>query len=52
MAEERLVAGWTVGVAVSDDVATAGQCLVTAEAGEVPDVPLTVHPRRRLARKY
>ena len=52
MAERRLVARRTEGAAVADDVSTADQHTVTAEAREVTAVPVAIHRFRRLARKY
>jgi len=52
VAEERLVAGWTVGVAVLDHIAAAGQFRVTLEAGKVTMMPFAIHRLRRLTCKY
>jgi len=52
VAEQRLVAGRTVGVAVLDHVAAACQRRVTLETGEVPVMPITIHRLRRLTCKY
>ena len=50
--EERLVAGWTVGFAVLDNIPAAGQCFVTLETGKVSFVPLSIHRLGGLIRKY
>ena len=52
VAEERLVAGRTVGVAVANHIATSHQSRVALETREVSDMPVTIHRLRRLARKY
>jgi len=52
VAEERLVAGRAVGVAVANHIATSHQSRVALETREVSDMPVTIHRLRRLARKY
>jgi len=52
VAEERLVAGRTVGVAVANHIATSHQSRVALETREVSDMPVTIHRLRRLTRKY